>query len=415
MECVIKHAKIYDVQSDLNGQRHTLWLREGKLYALNRSAPAHVKVIQGEDLCVSPTWLDLRAHFCDPGEEHKENLNSGAAAALAGGFAEVALLPDTKPTIQSKAQLAYIQDPSKLGALKIHPIAALTEHQKGQQLNELLDLHAAGVRAFSDGCSPLYDITCLERALSYLRPTGAVLMHRPVLYEAAAHEGTASTQLGLSASPAYYEALAVQQAVEVLRYTGGRLHLSCLSSQKSLKIVSQAQAEGLALSADVAVHQLLFDESVLYTLDAQHKVRPPYRAASDKKALCKAVQAGHLQAIVSDHRPQAIEDKMHPFEAAAAGIINLQCVLPMLLRIEKTLALDASLRALYLGSREVLNLPAPTIKLHHPVHLTVFDKKKSWRFDHTTNHSKSTNSPLFDQELQGRVEALVLGPKIQWM
>ena len=127
------------------------WIREGKLYALDKPAPAHVQVIQGEDLCVSPSWMDLRAHFCDPGEEHKEDLSSGANAALAGGFAEVALLPDTKPTIQNKSQLAYIRDISKLSILKVHPIAALTKDQKGEQLNELLDLHAAGVKAFSDG------------------------------------------------------------------------------------------------------------------------------------------------------------------------------------------------------------------------------------------------------------------------
>ena len=225
--------------------------------------------------------------------------------------------------------------------------------------------------------SSFYDTRFLAQALTYLRSTDAVLMHRPAAqYESEVHEGTVSTQLGLLSVPSYYEELAVRSALEALRYTEGRLHLSCISSKKSVKMIRKVQEEGLTLSADVAAHQLLFDETVLYELDAQHKVHPPYRSSSDRKALCKAVQTGHIQAIVSDHRPQAIEDKMHPFEAAAAGIINLQCVLPILLRIEKLLPLDAALRALYQGPRDVLNLSVPTIELHHATYLTVFDKRK---------------------------------------
>lgn len=413
MELVIKNAKIYDMHSPLNGGRHTLWIRKGRLYAIDKRPTQGISCIEGTDLVLSPSWCDLRAHFCDPGEEHKEDLHTGLQAAAAGGFAEVALLPDTKPVLQSKAQLHYLYEKAQSSGLQIHPVAALTKDQAGTALTELLDLREAGAIAFSDGLRPLNNLQLLTQALRYLRPFGGVILHRveeaSLAAAGAMHEGATSTALGLPGIPAHAEELMLHSALRVLDYTGGKLHFSCLSAAGTVPLLRKARARGQQVSADVSVHQLFFEDKALRGFHTEHKNSPPYRSASDRRALCRAVAAGEVQAIVSDHRPQAPEDKMRPFAEAADGVIALQCVLPILLRLQKELPLGAALQALYEGPRRVLGLPVPTVQLGEKACYTVFDAKACWRFDQSSNYSKSTNSPFYGEELVGKVVAVLNG------
>ena len=414
MEWVIKQAKVYDVHSPLNGGCHTLWVRAGTLYKVDEPYPKDIPCITGEQLAVSPAWFDLRAHCCDPGQEHKEDLQSGLSAAAAGGFSEVALLPDTQPALQFSSQLPYLFEKARSTGVKLQAVGALTRDQAGKQLTELLDMLTAGVRAFSDGAYPLNNLRLLTQALRYLRPFNGLIMHRAEnasLAQGCMHEGPVSTALGLPSIPAYAEQVMVYNALQALQHAGGRLHFSCISVADSVKLIREAGMKGLQVSADVAVHQLLFEEQALQDFSTVHRVAPPYRSAADRRALRKAVAMGHIQAIVSDHSPHTLEDKMQPFAEAAAGVISLQCVLPILLRIQKYLPLEASLKALYDGPRRVFGLPVPTIRLNEPVCFTVFDTAARWRFDTHTNYSKSTNSPFYGQELVGQVLAVLNGKR----
>ena len=404
MDQIIKDAKVYDVCSPLNGTRHNIWIKDGQIHAIDKPYPQNIPCIEGADLGVSPAWMDLRAHFCDPGTEQNEDLTTGLRTAAAGGFLDVLLLPDTNPVIQNKEQLQYIYERATASGLRVHVAAALTSKQMGQCLVDYTDLSHSGAVAFSDGYTPLNNLHVLTQALRYLASIDGLVMHRPeeasLAVAGSMHEGPTSTALGLMGIPAHAEEIAVHSALKILEYTGGRLHFSCLSSAGSLSLIATKRAKGLLVSADVSVQQLLFEDKDIETFDANYRSSPPYRSSTDRRALCRAVAKGHLQAIVSDHRPQAPEDKMKPFAEAAAGCITLQCVLPILLQIQDELPLEHALRALYQGPRQVLKLPVPTIQLGEKAALTVFDTQEQWYFNAETNHSKSTNSLVFWQKAQ---------------
>ena len=306
VDLLIKNAKVYDVHSPWNGGRHTLWIRDGLLYAVDKVSN-ELPTIEGDDLAVSPSWCDLRAMASDPGDEKKEDLCSLLRAATAGGFSEVALLPDTDPVLQTKAQLQYLYEKAAPTGVDIYPVAALTRDQKGETLCDFLDLMDAGAVAFGDGVRSLDNLHLLVQALRYLRPFGGLIMHRveesSLVRNGCVHESKLSTSLGLSAVPAFAEETALYSSLRALEYAGGRLHISCLSSSGSLSLLRNAVRKKLSVSCDVSAHQLLFDEQVVESFSTNHKVSPPYRSSSDRRALCRAVAEGQIQAIVSDHRP----------------------------------------------------------------------------------------------------------------
>ena len=330
MKWLIKNAKVYDANSPLNEERHTFLVQEGRIQAIDeQSCPSDVAHIEGEDLGICPSWFDLRAHFCDPGQEHKEDLLSGLRSAAAGGYTDVALLPDTSPVLQDREQFQYLYKKARPTGVQVHMVAALTRDQEGEQLCDLLDLRAAGAVAFSDGLRPLDNPQLLTQALRYLAPFGGLIMHRPQSTSLATggcmHEGRYSTAQGLPAVPAHAEEIMVYSGLRVLEYTGGRLHFSCLSSAGSLRLLEEARAKGLDVSCDVAVHQLLFEDRDLQDFSPNYRVNPPFRANIDRRALLKGVANKQIQAIVSDHHPRAFEEKMRPFsEARAQSRICLQ-------------------------------------------------------------------------------------------
>ena len=411
MKLLLKSVKILDDASPWNGQVHDLYVCEGRIEAVDGSVDKGAVIIEGTGLCVSPGWMDLRAHFCDPGEEYKEDIVSGVQAALAGGFTDVALMPNTKPVLQDKSQLDYVQACAKGLGVTLHVFAALTRDLAGKQLNDLYELHQAGACGFTQGDLSLEDAHVLTQALRYVAPFGGLIVNVAADASLSAlgymHEGLTSTQLGLPSIPTHAETLALQRDLTVLQYTQGRLHAALLSSAAGVALIAAAKKNQLAISCDTAWHQLLFDDTVLQNFDTQYKVLPPYRSKADRLALCAAVADGCIDAIVSNHYPQETDAKMTSFAQAAYGVIALEVALPMLLSIQGDLPLTASLRALYRGPREVLGIPVPRVALGEAAILTVFDTEQTWTWDKSNCQSRSLNSPWFGKRLQGRVRAVI--------
>ena len=412
-DLLIEHVKIYDCNSPLDGARHNLWIREGRLHQVDPAKwPAGAVHLVGENLCISPSWCDLRAHFCDPGEEPKEDLLSGLAAAVAGGYAEVAVLPDTQPVMQTKTQIRYLLEKALPTGLKIHPMAPISINQAGERLSELRDLFDAGAVAATDGHCPLNNGYLLVQALRYLRAFDGLLMHRAedqaFAGRGVVHEGRQSLFMGLTGIPSLAEYTQVQASLDALAYAGGRLHINCLSAKESLKLLHQARKRFSGqLSADVSLHHLRFSDSDLEGFDTQHRVSPPYRTEADCRALRRALTKGRLTVIVSDHHPQSLEGKCQPFAHAAIGNISLQLSLPILLQMTDELPLSCALAALYDGPRRVLKQPIPSIQINELLSATLFDTKATWHFDATTNRSKSSNSPFYGQKLVGHVRSVL--------
>ena len=410
MKVLIKSAQILDKRSANHLKERNVLIDRGSIIAIDQKHHVADKIIEAKGMQLTIGWFDMQAHFCDPGLESKEDLTSGAHAAAAGGFTGVALLPNTNPVLQTKDAVAYIKAHNQNFLTKLYPMAALTHNTGGEVLTEMIDLHKAGAVAFTDGEKSIWHTATLCNALRYLQKFDGLLIDKPedklLTQEGHMHEGIQSTRLGLSGMPSLAEELMVQRSLEALAYTGGRLHFSCISTAKSVDCIRQAKKRGLSVTCDIAAHQAIFDDSVLCNFNTNYKVNPPFRTPSDNKALLYGLQDGTIDVIVSAHRPQSPECKEVPFDDAQFGMIGLQTVLHFLTQYAKTMRWELLIEKITTAPRKLLKLPLPTIKIGEMANLTLFGVKKLWCLDDATNFSKSKNSPLYHQKIQGKVAAV---------
>ena len=418
MNIFLQSVTIIHKASPFHGKKADVLIKNGHIAAIAEpnqiQADASSQLIHGENLCLSAGWLDMRANFCDPGQEHKEDLYSGAHAAAAGGFTEVVLLPNTSPVIQSKNDIRYLQQDNGW-PVTVHPVAAVTRNTAGEELTEMIDLHHAGAIAFSDGEYPLWNTQVMLKALQYMQKFDGLLMSKPedrhLNTFGTMHEGIQSTMLGMSGMPALAEEIIVQRDLRLLMYasessTGRvpRLHFSNISTAEAVAHIREAKQGGLQVSCDVAAHQLYFDDTALSSFDTNYKVNPPLRDKEHQKALLEGVKDGTIDLIVSSHSPQDEESKKCEFDQAAFGMIGLQTFFPMVNSIvTSSLPLALLLTKFTEAPRKLLRLAAPQLEKEAVANLTLFSPDVSWVFDNENNFSKSSNSPLLGTSLQGKV------------
>ncbi|GAB3763150.1 dihydroorotase [Spirosoma pomorum] len=433
MQLLIRAACVVDAQSSFNGQRVDLLINNGLIQQIGQDLTASdgVRVIEADNLHVSPGWFDLRASAQDPGFEHKEDIDSLCQAAAAGGFTDVAVLPNTQPVVDNKGTLGYVRRMAEGQPVSIHVIGAITKKTAGEDFTEMLDLHHAGAIAFSDGHHPLQNPDLLLKTLQYLQPINGLLMNRPeetlLTQFGQMHEGVQSTLLGLKGMPALAEELMIERDIRLLEYVlGGKgeghgddqsatlnplpgsprptppaLHFSTISTSRSVELIRQAKAAGLPVSCDVAAHQLAFDDTALAGFDTNLKVNPPFRGADDVTALWNGLADGTIDAIVSDHTPQDAESKNLEFDLAEFGIINLETAFSVVVTNNQKIPLAQLIEKFTTRPRQILRLPGASLAEGQPACLTLFDPTDQWTFDRTK--SKSKNSPFLHQTLTGRV------------
>ncbi|WKN41196.1 dihydroorotase [Tunicatimonas pelagia] len=422
MNVWLKSVTLLEPSSPLHQQRVHLFIQNGKIARLEAASDTEPniqadRIIEGDEVRVSIGWLDMQAHFGDPGLEHKEDLYSGSQAAAAGGFTEVALVPNTEPVLDTKNDLHYLLGRS-LNLVKIHPLAAVTRSAEGQELTEMIDLHQAGAVAFSDGLNALTHRQVLLKALQYTQKFGGLLINRPedtqLTQFGTMHEGVQSTLLGMKGMPSLSETLAVEQHIRLLQYASEftyahppRLHLSNISTAESVALIRQAKQQELAITCDVAAHQLVMTDELLADFDTNYKVNPPLRTEADRLALLEGLKDGTIDVIVSSHQPQDVESKRCEFDLAEFGILGLPTFLPTLAQVASEALPWWSLldRCTHLP-RELLKLPLPKIAEGETANLTVFDPTASWEFNESTSPSKSNNHPWWGNPLTGRVLAV---------
>ncbi len=413
MHLFIRAAKLIDPLSSHQGQVRDVWVENGLIRQIGPELPVPdgVRVVEGDNLHLSPGWVDLRVAAKDPGHEYKEDMVSLCRAAAAGGFTDIAMLPNTSPVVDSKNTLGYLRRMAEGQPVAVHPIAAVTLGAAGVDFTDMIDLHHAGAAAFSDGAYPLQNPDLLLKTLQYLQPFGGLLMNRPeevfLTRFGQMHEGRQSTLLGLKGMPALAEELMVERDLRLLEYViparSGPpvLHFSTLSSARSVDLMRTAKKQGLPVSCDVAAHQLVFDDSALAGFDTNLKVNPPFRSRADVDALWAGLADGTIDAIVSDHNPQDEESKNLEFDQAEFGVTGLETVFSALMTHNQALTLDQIIRALTIRPRQILRLPPVTIAEGQPASLTLFDPAGTRTF--TKSLSKSKNSPFLGQTLTGRV------------
>jgi dihydroorotase len=419
MKVLLRSVKLIHKNSSFHQKEVDILIQDGIIQRLEASHGAldpeeDTKVIDGKGKFVSAGWFDMQAGFGDPGEEHKEDLQSGTYAAMAGGFTEVAVLPNTQPVIQSKSDVQYLRQATGK-PVKLHPIAAVTRDAKGEELTEMIDLHHAGAIAFSDGLNALWHTQVMLKALQYMQKMNSLLINRPedlhLTRYGDMHEGLQSTILGMKGIPVLAETIAIERDLRLLEYVSElsvgaspRLHFSNISSKASVRLIKEAKEKGLAVSCDVAAHQLYFTDEALADFDTNLRVNPPLRTEEDRQALIEGVIDGTIDVIVSSHQPQDEESKKCEFELAAFGMIGLQTVLPILNQVfSQDLLQDTLLERISISPRTLLRCEQPALEEGAKTNLTLFDLDTVWTLDGSSNRSKSKNSPFLGKELKGRV------------
>jgi dihydroorotase len=417
MKHLLEQVVINDPRSPFNGSRQDILILNGQIEAIGQSldaADAHRIKMNG--LVVSPGWVDPFAHFNDPGSEHKETLDSGAAAASAGGFTRVFVVPNTKPAIDAKTQVEYIMAKSAGLPVQVLPLGAITKGTEGKELAEMYDMQASGAIAFSDGLKPVQSSGLLVKALQYVKAFGGLVVQIPddtsLAPHGLMHEGIISTQLGLPGKPMMAEELMVARDIKLARYTGSRLHFTAVSSPKSLEYIRRAKEGGLDITCSITPYHLFFCDEDLVHYDTNLKVNPPLRTASDRDALKRAVLDGSIDCIATHHQPHDYDAKILEFEYAKFGMIGLESAYSVVKQALPELNEEQLVKLFSLNARSIFGLPEAIIKEGTCADLTLFQPDRDYEFSREMIRSKCSNSPFIGKHFKGKVAGTILGTKI---
>ncbi len=344
MRILLKSILVQDSQSEYNNQRVDMLAVDGRWEQIAPSITENADVcIEEKGLSWSPSVVDLRVHHTLPGGEYREDWNTLSAAAKKGGVLDMMLLPTGNPVPQQPEAIQLIHSKSSEFGIQFHSMAPLSLDNEGKNFSDLFDLHRAGANWFSHGDGSLQSVDLMSKSLQYLQTLPVTLVSKPeteglALY-GQVHEGLQSTLLGLKGIPVLSETLSIKRDLDLLAYVIGnsfghthakfRLHFSCLSSSDSVELIRQAKKKGLPVSADVAIHSLVYTEDAVSTFDTLKKVNPPFRSEIDVAGLWKGLSDGTIDAVVSDHCPHEQEAKEVEFDHAAFGTIGLETLFLM--------------------------------------------------------------------------------------
>ena len=382
-------------------------------------AIGRASVIEGDGLVLAPGLVDLHTHLREPGFEHKETVETGARAAAAGGYTAVCAMPNTDPVADNIAIVAEVRALADKAALcDVHPAGAITRGLAGEGLSDIAEMAEAGVRLFTDDHNSVASSRVMRLALEYAKTFDVVISQHAqdhALTEGwQMHEGVVSVRLGLTGYPAEAEEIVVARDIALVPLTGGRLHLTHLSSWQAVEQVRRAAAGGVPLTADVTPHHLTFTDEDLVTYDTSFKVNPPLRSGEHRDALRQAVAEGLVDAVATDHAPHAPEEKEQEFDQAPPGTTGLETALAAVL----TGLVEPGLIDLSTAIRRMSTTPAHVLRLAdhggpvapgRPANLVVFDPAQEWTAGETWPfRSMGRNSAFAGRKLRGVVRYTVL-------
>jgi len=422
---LIRNGRVVDPSQGLD-QGMDLLLENGVVAAIGErlDPPARTKMFDAAGLVVAPGFIDLHTHLREPGFEHKETIESGCRAAVAGGFTALCCMPDTDPVNDDPAVTAFIvKRAEQIGLAKVYPVGAASVGLKGEEMAEIGEMVRAGAVAISDDCKSVSNAQLVRRVLEYARSFDVPLAaHEEDLDLSAGgsmHEGGVSARIGLRGIPTSAEEVMVARDVLLAELTRGRLHLCHLSTSASLDLVRTAKQRGLAVTCEVAAHQfVLTDEDVAGSnYDPNWKVNPPLRSAVEVEAILQAIYDGTVDAIVSDHEPHHADEKEFDFSDAPFGIVGLETAVPLALdRLVhgRVIGLMQLVRLMSTRPAEIFNIPGGTLREGSPADVTVLDLRALRTVDPASFKSRAQNTPFADMRLKGWPAATIVGGEIVW-
>jgi dihydroorotase len=390
--------------------------RVGPRAADNLLAPNdRVRVFEVPGALLLPGLIDLHAHLREPGQEYKEDIASGLAAAAAGGFADVCAMPNTRPVNDTRAVTELLVHKARaLGGARLHPIAAITVGQKGETLTEMADLRDGGAVAVSDDGRCLTRSDVMRRALEYATTFDLPLIQHAedhaLTADAEMNEGAVSTRLGLRGWPRVAEDIIVARDVLLAEYVGARYHVAHVSTLGSVRILREAKSRGIKVTAEVTPHHLLLTDQKLIGYDTACKVNPPLRETEDLLALREALADGTIDCIATDHAPHSPLEKDCELSEASPGMIGLELCLPLMLGLvaQGAFPLQRLVDALTRAPARVVGLGVPTIAEGAPANLTLVDPNREWKVEPERLRTKSKNTPFLGHTMKGMVLATIV-------
>jgi dihydroorotase len=418
-DILLRGGRVIDPAREIDTQADGL-LSDGKVAAVGPglSAPK-AQVIEVKDRWVVPGLIDIHVHLREPGQEYKENIQTGTAAAAAGGFTTVCCMPNTKPVNDTRAVTELIvQRAKEVGVVRVYPIGCITQGQKGETLADMGELQEAGCVAMSDDGHGIGNSEVMRRALEY-----AISFRLPIIQHCEdnalsaggpMHEGLASTRFGIRAQPSAAESAMLARDLELVGLTGARYHAAHISCAESVRLIRDAKRRGLPVTCEVTPHNLMLTDEACCTYDTNFKMNPPLRSAADQAALREALADGTIDVIATDHAPHSAIEKEVEFEQAANGVIGLETALSLALELVEMGVLTPTKLVTRMSTTpaKILSLPGGNLALGSPADVTVIDPKVAWTCDPTQFRSKARNTPFGGRAMRGRCALTVVGGRI---
>jgi dihydroorotase len=424
MKLLLKGGRVIDPGTGKDGELDVL-VEGRRLAKIDRNIPPDgAEVIElGKGWIVAPGLIDIHVHLREPGQEHKETIATGAAAAVAGGFTGIACMPNTDPVNDHAGITQFIiKKATDANLARVYPIGAVSLGSRGEQMAELGEQHSAGCVAFSDDGRPVATALLMRRALEYAGMLGVPIVDHcedPSLKgDGVAHEGFHASALGLRGIPGVAESLMVERDVSLAELTGAHVHICHMSARQSLRAVRAGKERGVRVTCEVAPHHFTLTDEALdgpIKYDTNLKMNPPLREAADRDAMLEGIADGTVDAIATDHAPHHADEKMVEFDRAPFGITGLETAVPLVFdrlvhagRITVTRAIEL----LSTSPARVLNLPGGTLAAGAPADIVVIDPDRRVTIDAGRHVSKSKNTPFHGWVLRGAVAYTLVGGRI---
>lgn len=419
---LIQNGRVIDPNQNLDRVTSVL-LRDGKVAAFDAAPSEFDTVIDATGMIVAPGLIDMHVHLREPGREEDETIETGTAAAAAGGFTSIACIPNTNPPIDTQATVEFIQhQAARAGHCNVFVVACVSKNREGKELAEIGQLVEAGAVAFSDDGAPVYDAELMRRALEYCGMFDKPILNHAEVLEltrggAVMHEGFVSMLLGLPGMPSAAEDVMVSRDIALSEATGGRVHVMHISTAGGVELIRRAKKLGVRVTTEICPHHFTLTDECMRTFDSNYKMSPPLRSRGDVDACLEGLIDDTIEVICTDHAPHALEKKMQELDIAPFGIIGLETCLPLTITqlIEPGhLTWEQAIRKLTINPARILGIKKGTLAVGADADVTIIDPTRRWTVNVSEFKSKSKNSPFDGWELTGRAVTTIVGGKVRY-